>query len=89
LGLEPEEATTELYQEIRQSRPVRVQATETKLYRVPRLVVLPFKSLAVQQEWFSDGMTDALITELSRREELEVISYSSSTLYRDTKKSPR
>jgi TolB-like protein/Tfp pilus assembly protein PilF len=89
LGLEPEEATTELYTKIRGNRPVRVQSPEAMHHGAPRLVVLPFKNLSEQQEWFSDGMTDALITELSRREELEVISYTSSMLYRDTKKSPR
>ena len=89
LGLEPEDTTTELYQAIQQSRPVRVRAEAAHLQGTPRIAVLPFKSLVERQDWFSDGMTDALITELSRREELEVISYVSSARYRDTEKSLR
>ena len=89
LGLEPEESTVELYQMIRQSRPVRIQAPGVERRGTLRLAVLPFKSLAEEQPWFSDGMTDALITELSRREELEVISYTSSVRYENTDKSLR
>ena len=57
----------------------------------PRLAVLPFANLAAEgeQEWFSDGMTDALITELSKHRELEVISYTSSRRYQGTRKSLR
>lgn len=97
LGLEPEEATVQQYEALRHSRPLRVPASG--VLRRPgrssrgaaRLAVLPFKSLAEEggQEWFSDGMTDALITELSRRGELEVIGYASSAHYQNTEKSLR
>jgi TolB-like protein len=90
MGLEPEESTEELYQTIRQSRPVRrIEGPEKERRGKPRLVVLPFRSLKEEQEWLGDGMTDELITELSRREELEVISYTSSSRYENTEKSLR
>ena len=98
LQLEPEEATTELYEAIRHSRPAPVSSEEATdgpsaiggSVGRPRLAVLPFSSLAAGgAEWLSDGMTDALITELSKHEELEVISYISSRRYQDTRKSLR
>jgi len=52
------------------------------------LAVLPFESLSAEpeQEYFVDGMTDALITELSKIEALKVISRTSSMQYKDTPK---
>jgi len=96
LQLEPEEATTELYESIRRSRPAAAREPVVPASVValpgsgkPRLAVLPFVSLAGEQEWLSDGMTDALITELSKHEELEVVSYTSSRYYQGTIKSLR
>jgi DNA-binding SARP family transcriptional activator len=95
LQLEPEEATTELYEAIRHSRPAPSEgagAVEDALPLSggkPRLAVLPFTGLAGEQEWLSDGMTDALITELSKHEALEVVSYTSSRRYQNTHKSLR
>jgi len=91
LDLDPEEATVEQYQAIRHGRPTKRKAPAGQRREVPRLVVLPFETLAgeEEQEWFSDGMTDALITELSGCKELEVISYTSSKRYKDTEKSLR
>jgi TolB-like protein len=94
LQLEPEEATTGLYESIRHSRPTAAREpakTAPSPGGKPRLAVLPFASLSAsgEQEWFSDGMTDALITELSKHHELEVISYTSSRHYQGTHKSLR
>lgn len=89
MELSPEESTVELYESILHSRPKRIQTAMSSRLVTPRLAVLPFKSLTDEQEWFSDGMTDALITELSGRNGLEVISYNSSRLFQNTDKSVR
>jgi TolB-like protein/DNA-binding winged helix-turn-helix (wHTH) protein len=53
------------------------------------LAVLPLANLSndPNQEYFSDGMTDALITNLAQIGSLEVISRTSSMQYKQTKKS--
>jgi len=50
--------------------------------------VLPLKNLSSdpEQEYFSDGMTDELITELARIGQLRVISHSSVGRYKDSKR---
>jgi adenylate cyclase len=50
----------------------------------PSIAVLPFEnlSLAPDQEYFSDGLTEALTTELARRPELFVISRNSAFTYK-------
>ena len=52
------------------------------------LAVLPLRNLSADpaQEYFSDGMTDALITDLAQIGSLKVISRTSSMQYRQTKK---
>jgi adenylate cyclase len=52
------------------------------------IAVLPFKDLSLQkdQEYFCDGMTEAIINKLSQLEELKVISMNSVRHYKDTKK---
>jgi TolB-like protein/DNA-binding winged helix-turn-helix (wHTH) protein/tetratricopeptide (TPR) repeat protein len=59
-------------------RPVRIQS----------VVVLPFENLTgdAAQEYFADGMTDALITELAQIQALRVISRTSAMQYKGTKK---
>jgi len=51
----------------------------------PSLVVLPFANLSEdpEQEYFSDGITEDIITELSRFSELMVIARNSSFAYKD------
>jgi serine/threonine-protein kinase len=54
------------------------------------IAVLPLQSITQdsEQEWFTDGMTDALITELAQISGLRVISRSSAMQYKGINKSP-
>src|SRR6185312_17234253 len=54
----------------------------------PSLAVLPFTNLSsdAEQGYFADGVTDSLITELSRLPDLFVISRHSSFIYRNMNK---
>src|SRR6202140_1530848 len=53
------------------------------------LAVIPLANLSndPNQEYFSDGMTDALITDLAQIGSVKVISRTSSMQYKQTKKS--
>jgi serine/threonine protein kinase/tetratricopeptide (TPR) repeat protein len=53
------------------------------------IVLLPFENITNDkgQEWFTDGMTDALITDLARINGLRVTQRSSAMKYRGTNKS--
>ena len=50
----------------------------------PRIAVLPFANMSgdPEQEFFSDGLTEDILTELSRRRELFVISRTSTFVYK-------
>lgn len=52
----------------------------------PSIAVLPFDNLSGdrEQEYFSDGITEDIITELSRFRELSVVSRSSSFSFKNT-----
>jgi len=56
--------------------------------KIRSLAVLPLVNLSADQEqaFFSDGMTDALTTELSQISSIKVISRTSANLYRKTDK---
>jgi TolB-like protein/Flp pilus assembly protein TadD len=57
--------------------------------QIHSLAVLPLQNLSADpaQEYFSDGMTDALITDLAQIGSVKVISRTSSMQYKQTKKS--
>ena len=57
--------------------------------RISSLAVLPLENLSrdPEQEYFSDGMTGALIADISKIGPLRVISRTSTVRYKDTKKS--
>ena len=52
----------------------------------PSIAVLPFKNMSgdAEQSYLSDGITEDIITELSRFHRLSIISAASSSRYRDT-----
>ena len=52
----------------------------------PSIIVLPFSNLGndPEQDYFADGMTEDLITELSRFQELLVIARNTAFTYKDT-----
>jgi TolB-like protein len=58
---------------------------------ITSLVVLPFENLSgdPQQDYFADGMTDELTTDLARIGALRVISRTSAAHYRGTNKTAR
>jgi len=60
------------------------QPVET-LTKLPSVVVLPFKNLSddPKQDYLSEGITDDLITDLSRTDSLRVIARQSSYYYRN------
>jgi len=55
---------------------------------IASVAVLPLKNLSgdAQQDYFVDGMTEALITELGKIGALQVLSYQSTVRYRQTTK---
>ncbi|MBL7136262.1 MAG: protein kinase [Candidatus Marinimicrobia bacterium] len=55
------------------------------------IAVLPFKNMVPdpENEWFSDGITEDIITHLSKIGDLKVISRTSVMLYKDSKKNLR
>lgn len=62
---------------------------KTDILQIRSLAVLPLQSLSADpaQEYFSDGMTDALTTDLAQISSLKVISRTSSMQYKQTRKS--
>jgi TolB-like protein/DNA-binding winged helix-turn-helix (wHTH) protein len=78
--------------------PVLVFATVTLLFKqwftagskheIHSIAVLPLHNLSAdtQQEYFSDGMTDELITDLAKISGLRVISHTSVEHYKETKR---
>ena len=57
--------------------------------RIESLAVLPFENLSrdPEQEYFADGMTDALITDLANIKALRLVSRTSLMRYKGTRKS--
>ena len=90
IGVQPEPETETLARSIRAGRRngpanMRVQAPPAPaLPDKPSIAVLPFTNLTSDQEqqFFADGMTEDIISALSRIRELFVISRSSSFVYK-------
>ena len=98
LGIEPDKETTRLYQEVSNNyRPYRHRAGSIADHRekdsivhlppdMPSIAVLPFANLSHEpdQEYFSDGIVDDLITALSKFRSFFVIARNSSFAYKGT-----
>jgi TolB-like protein/Tfp pilus assembly protein PilF len=61
---------------------------ETAQAPIEKIAVLPFTSISSEatEEWFVDGMTDALITQLGKIKALTVISRTSAMQYKNVSK---
>src|SRR6185437_8764754 len=64
------------------------RAKRSEAHQIKSLAVLPLHNLSrdPEQEYFSDGMTDELITELAKVSTLTVISHTSVERYKETKR---
>ena len=86
LGVKPESETAQLYAAIRHhpDEPSSPPSEPLPAAR-PSIAVLPFENLSgdPEQRYFSDGITEDIITELSRNHGLFVIARNSSFQYRD------
>jgi adenylate cyclase len=90
LGVRPEPATVALHDQIRRRRPAALEVPApddgeaSPAPAKPSIAVLPFVNLSgdPEQEYFSDGITEDIITELSRFRTLLVIARNSSFQYR-------
>ncbi|TIP25763.1 MAG: adenylate/guanylate cyclase domain-containing protein [Mesorhizobium sp.] len=65
--------------------PVLPEVETKRSISKPSIVVLPFNNMSgdPEQEFFADGLTEDIITELSRHHELFVISRNSSFVYKN------
>ncbi len=68
----------------------RAKIAKPKLQQIRSIAVLPLRNLSrdPDQEYFTDGMTEALTTGLGQISALSVIAQSSMTRYSGTKKAP-
>ena len=98
LRVNPEPETTHLYEAIRQHQapppwpakktdktsPSSTAATKLPLSDKPSIAVLPFENLSgyPEQQYFSDGISEDIIVELSRFRSLFVIARNSSFAFR-------
>jgi serine/threonine protein kinase/Tfp pilus assembly protein PilF len=69
-------------------KPRRSKNRRKRRSRIKSLVVLPLANLSAdpEQEYFADGMTEALITNLAKIGALKVISRTSAMSYKGTEK---
>lgn len=92
LGVEPETETRLVFEALRsamdqEQAPLNNQPHGTKAVVAdrPTIAVLPFTNLSgdPEESYFSDGMAEDLITELSRFKSLQVVARNSTFVYRD------
>ncbi len=59
--------------------------------RIETIAVLPLKDLSndPDAQFFVDGLTEALITEIARQSDLRVVSHTATRAYRDSQKTAR
>ncbi|MBT3370480.1 MAG: hypothetical protein HOA08_07430 [Rhodospirillaceae bacterium] len=94
LGIEPEAETQRLYEEIKRGRdgapasiippaPILPPAELRQADSHPAIAVMPFENLSddPDQQFFTDGITEDIITELSRFHELFVVARNSTFSY--------
>lgn len=84
LGVEPDPETVRLADKIRVGSTAPAQAVSTSRSALPTVAVLPFANLSAdpEQEYFSDGITEDIITELTRFPSLFVIARNSSFTFK-------
>jgi len=91
LGVEPEDETQALYDEIKNQRDGAPAAPKDKSASLrqfgshPAIAVMPFENLSddPDQTYFADGITEDIITELSRFPTLFVVARNSAFTYKD------
>jgi adenylate cyclase len=67
--------------------PATERTAENPVFEVPKgpaIAVLPFVNLSgdPKQEYFSDGLTEDILTELSRARDLRVLARNTTFLYK-------
>ncbi len=88
LDIEPEAKTQALYDTIKRDRdgaPPEKTAELRQMGSYPAIAVMPFENLSddPEQQYFTDGITEDIITELSRFPELFVVARGSTFAYQD------
>jgi TolB-like protein len=87
LGIEPDGATRELYERIKTESGAAMEIAADDalpLPSKPSIAVLPFDNMSgdAEQEYFSDGIADEIITGLSQSGDLFVIARNTSFTYK-------
>jgi len=84
LGIEPDPETTRLVDEIRKGARPAPPGTANASADKPSIAVLPFanRSADAEQEYFADGISEDIMTALSKFDLFSVISRNSTFTYR-------